>query len=156
VLEQNLLDLARIDVRAAGDDHVLGTVLQRQIAVGVEGAEVAGVQEAALERGRARLGVPPIARHDDIAADENLAGLARRQRPVLIVGHDHFDEAYGRPADASRSSQRGWPRARDVLARQGRDRHRGFAEAIDLREPRARSGRAPSARPRHTSARRPR
>src|SRR5712691_13316130 len=42
VLEQHFLDLPRVDVGAAGDDHVLGAVLEREIALGVERADVAG------------------------------------------------------------------------------------------------------------------
>src|SRR5256885_7701499 len=76
VLEQHLLDLARINVGAARNDHVLGTVLQGQIAFGIEHADVAGVQPAAAHRLRARLRIAPVAGHYDIAAAENLTGLA--------------------------------------------------------------------------------
>src|ERR1700682_6312017 len=67
VREQNFLDLARINVGAAGNDHVLGAVLQREIALGVEDADVAGVQPAVFERRLARLRILPIARHHHVA-----------------------------------------------------------------------------------------
>ena len=53
--EENLLDLARIDVRTTRNDEVLGPVLQRQVALFVEYADVAGVQPAAPERRRGGL-----------------------------------------------------------------------------------------------------
>ena len=88
--EQHFLDLARIDVGAAGDDQVLGAVLEVEIALLVEDADVAGMQPAAAQRGRARLRVLPIARHDHAAA-EDLAGLARRHRLVLRIRDHHLD-----------------------------------------------------------------
>jgi hypothetical protein len=57
VAQQHFLDLARIDVGAAADDHVLGAVLQRQEAVGIEAADVAGMQPATAQRRRRRLGL---------------------------------------------------------------------------------------------------
>ena len=44
------LDLDRGDVLAAGDDDVLGAVLDLHVAVGVLDREIAGVKPAALER----------------------------------------------------------------------------------------------------------
>src|SRR5918996_813906 len=44
--QQHLLDLARVDVGAARDDQVLGAVAQREEAVRVDRADVAGVQPA--------------------------------------------------------------------------------------------------------------
>jgi hypothetical protein len=46
VAQQDFLDLARINVGTAADDDVLGAVLQRQKAVGIEAADIAGVQPA--------------------------------------------------------------------------------------------------------------
>jgi hypothetical protein len=43
MLEQHFLDLAWIDVGAARDDDVLGSVFQREIAFRIEGADVASV-----------------------------------------------------------------------------------------------------------------
>src|SRR5436305_6356661 len=76
VLEQHFLDLARVDVRAARDDHVLGAILQREVAVRVEHADIAGVQPAGAERLRGRLGILPVARHHHVATADDLAGLA--------------------------------------------------------------------------------
>src|SRR4051794_16496431 len=46
MLEQELLQLARIDVLAAADDHVLQPTFHRAIATRVHRAEIAGVQPA--------------------------------------------------------------------------------------------------------------
>src|SRR5262245_14899260 len=89
VPEQHLLDLARIDVGAAGDDDVLGAVLERQIAVGVEGAEVAGVQPAIAQGVGGSRRILPIAGHHHVAATENFAALApgraRSSAPATIT-----------------------------------------------------------------------
>src|SRR6266542_2505437 len=52
---QDGLDLLGIDVLAAADDHVLDPVDDPQVAVGVEDADVAGVQPAVAERVGGRL-----------------------------------------------------------------------------------------------------
>ena len=154
--EQHLLDLARIDVGAAGDDEVLGAVLEVQIAVGVEGADVAGVQPAAAQgRGRG-LVVAPIAGHHHVAAAEDFAGLARRQWPVLRVRNHHLDAGIrpagrGEPLAPARMIAVG-----DVFLRQRRDGHRATRPGRRSAPAAGRNGRAPAARPRHTSARRPR
>ena len=48
VAVEDVLDLLRIDVLAAPDDHVLDPVDQDQVAVVVEVSDVAGVQPSAL------------------------------------------------------------------------------------------------------------
>ena len=115
----------------------LGTILEREIAFGVERADVAGVQPAALERRGRCLGIAPVARHDDIAAAQYLAGLARRQRPVVGVRDHDLDAGKGaaggsEPLRPARAIAVG-----NVLFRQSGDRHRAFALAVDLRKPRA-------------------
>ena len=61
--EHRVLDIPRIDVDAAADDQVLEPVDDVEVAVGVEPADVAGVQPAAAHRVR-RLGVGvPVAGH---------------------------------------------------------------------------------------------
>src|SRR3546814_3135573 len=50
VREQDLLDLARIDVEAAAQDHVLGPVDDVVEAVGVLAGQVAGAEPAVVDR----------------------------------------------------------------------------------------------------------
>ena len=79
VAQQQVLDLGRVRVEAADDEHVLDPADDAQVAVGVEGAEVAGVQPAVgVDRGRGRLRVVEVAAHHGVAAHEDLARLARR------------------------------------------------------------------------------
>ena len=82
--QQRFLDFARIDIGAAGDDDVLGAVRQRQEAVFIEPADIAGAQPAVLQRLGIGLGIVPIAEHHGRSLGLDLAGLARGQR--LPVG----------------------------------------------------------------------
>ena len=70
------LDLLRVDVLAAADDHVLDAVDDPQVAVLVEDADVAGVQPAVGDRLDGVGGPVEIAAHDVGAADDHLAPLA--------------------------------------------------------------------------------
>src|SRR4051794_6483494 len=73
VLEQHLLDLTRIDVRATRDDHVLGAILEREVTVRVEHADIAGMQPAAAQGLRRRVRIFPVARHDHVATADDLS-----------------------------------------------------------------------------------
>ena len=76
-----LLDHLRIDVEAAGDDHVLLAVDQIEIAVGVHVADVAG-EEAVADKGfRGFLRPVPVALGDVRAADADFADFARPASP---------------------------------------------------------------------------
>jgi hypothetical protein len=50
VLVEDLLDLARVDVVAAADDHVLLAVDDEEVAVLVDAGHVARVEPAVLDR----------------------------------------------------------------------------------------------------------
>ena len=57
VAQQEVLDLGRVRVEPADDEHVLDAADDAQVAVGVDRAEVAGVQPAVgVDRGRGRVG----------------------------------------------------------------------------------------------------
>src|SRR5689334_3375653 len=77
IAEKDVLHLARVDVVAAGDDHVLRAVHQREVAVLVEAAEVAGVEPAVAQGLGRRLGHVEVAGHDGRTVDQHLADLAR-------------------------------------------------------------------------------
>ena len=80
------LDLLRVDVAAAGDDHVLGAAGDEEIAVVVDEAEVAGVDPAAVaHHRRRRLGVLEVALHRRRAAELDAAFDARRPPLAGIV-----------------------------------------------------------------------
>src|SRR5262249_660619 len=90
VAVEELLDLARVDVLAAADDHVLDGPHAVAVALGVEGGEVAGVHPAAgVDRLGGLLGVAPVPLHDRVAAGAELARRARRHDAA--VGVDDLD-----------------------------------------------------------------
>ena len=88
---EQLLDLGRADVLAAADDDVLLAVGDREVAVGVEHADVAGhepavgVNAAAV---RCRVGVADEAVGP---ATPDLARLARRDVVAVLVDEAHLD-----------------------------------------------------------------
>src|SRR5438309_10776137 len=96
--QQHFFDLAWIDIAAATDDHVFGTVLERYKAVRVESAQVTGMQPAPTQGLGTRLGIVPIAPHDHIAPHQHFAGLARREVAVVCINNAYFDIT---PGDAS-------------------------------------------------------
>src|SRR5581483_3128859 len=89
---EDVLDLPGVDVVAAGDDHVALAVPQVQEPVLVEGPDVAGV-DPAVPDDLGRLGRPvPVAGEDVLAPGDDLALLAGRQRPVVVVDDPDLDQ----------------------------------------------------------------
>src|SRR5580765_3106105 len=82
---QRGLDLARIDVDAATDDHVLGAPLEVEVAALVQHAEVARIPPAVAEGFAAGLRVVPEAVGYRRAAVADAPDLAGRERPMLLV-----------------------------------------------------------------------
>src|SRR5437868_1457137 len=77
--KQQLLELARVDVLAAADDHVLQPALDRAVAAAIHRAEIAGMQPAlGIDGGGGRRVVLEVAVHDMVAARADLADLADR------------------------------------------------------------------------------
>src|SRR5205807_7869159 len=77
VAVEELLDLARIDVLAAADHHVLDPADDVAIALRVDRREVAGVHPARrVDRLARLLRVVPIAEHDRVAAGQEFARRA--------------------------------------------------------------------------------
>ena len=85
VRRDRVLDLDRVDVLAAGHDHVLDPIDQVEIAVLVEVAGVAGVVPAAAERLLGRVLLVPVLDHVVAAARADLAVLSRRQQVAGLV-----------------------------------------------------------------------
>ena len=79
MLGEDPLDLGAVDVLAAADDHVLEPVLDVDVAVGVDLAEVAGAEPAVLgDHLRGRLGLAEEALHQLRRTEPQLAVLAGR------------------------------------------------------------------------------
>src|SRR5207237_7330405 len=86
------LDLARIDVLPAADDHVLDPAGDVDVALGVHGRQVAGVYPAGrVHRLGGLAGLVPVAEHHRVAAGAQLAGLAAAHHQAgLRVGDLHL------------------------------------------------------------------
>ena len=96
MLEHDFLDLDGRDVLAAGDDDVLGAILDLDVAVGMGHGEIAGPVPAAGERLIRRLRIFQISLHAVVAAEQNFADRRavmgqrfqrHRVRDDHIVGH---------------------------------------------------------------------
>ena len=97
MLVQHLLDLARVDVVAAADDHVFLAVDDEEVAVLVHRGHVAGVEPAALHDLLGGVRAAQVALHDVVAADHDLADLALRDLVVVVVDDLHLDALDRRP-----------------------------------------------------------
>ena len=125
VLVEHLLDLARIDVVTAADDHVLLAVDDEEVAVLVDLAHVAGVQPAVADRLGGRVLALPVALHHVVAPDHDLADLALRDLVAVVVDDLHLD-ALDRSPDRA-----GLALAVGVVERGDR---RGLREAVALED----------------------
>ena len=125
MLDEAVLDLDAVDVLAAADDHVLLAVGDEEEAVVVDVADVAGVQPAVAHGVRGRLGLVPVAGHDERAVHRHLAGLTGRHLVAVGVADLELERRH-RLADRRRLVDR-------VLARDGgRDRRR-LGEPVRVR-----------------------
>ena len=104
VAVQKFFNLARVDVLAATDHHVLDAADDVHVALGVHGGQVAGVHPAVGVNGFMRFGgVFPIAVHHRIALGAELATLATGHGGTRFGVHDldlqmRLHLAYGRYA----------------------------------------------------------
>ncbi|MNV80543.1 hypothetical protein D3C71_1741550 [compost metagenome] len=119
-----MLDLGRVDVHAARDDHVRGAVADEQVAIGIEVAEVAQRDPALAVDGAARgvvvqVGEVRVSR----LAHVDQAGLARRARLARFVEDAHAGRVDGTARRAGA--------LRGVLGR-GHGNHAGLARRIGL------------------------
>src|SRR4029453_7578060 len=81
---QEFLDLARIEIFAAADHHVLDAADDVAIALGIDDGEVAGVHPAiGVEHVGGLFALVPIAQHDAVAAGAEFAALTAGYDPAL-------------------------------------------------------------------------
>ena len=105
MLGEQILDLARIDVLAAADDHVLEPAGDLQIAVGAHHPEITGVQPAfGVDRLACFLRHAEVLTHLAARADADLADLAERRDALAIGGRDLGFRQRQRRADGLRDA----------------------------------------------------
>src|SRR5829696_7900146 len=101
VLVEHLLDLARVDVVAAADDHVLLAVDDEEVAVLVDLRHVPGAEPAVAHDLLGGVLAVPVALHHVVALDRDLADLALLDLVAVVVDDLHLD-ALDRRADRAR------------------------------------------------------
>ena len=98
--QQDALDLGRVHVGAAAQDQLVLPAPDHQLAVGIEVAEVAGVEKATPQRLAGRLGPVPVAEHRGpdtgppaLAAspEAHFADLSVGQVDTSPVDDEHLD-----------------------------------------------------------------
>src|SRR5712671_1816466 len=94
------LDFAGVNILAAGDDHVLQTIENVEVPVGVLITNVAGAKEAVPERAFYLVRVVPIATHDIRPARDQLAGLPSFDFLPCWIDNTHVDSHTWTPARA--------------------------------------------------------
>ena len=121
--DQHALDLGRIDVLAARDDHVLLAVVDEEMPVGVARADVAGMIPAVAQRLGGRRRVAPVLEEHVRPAHHDLAGDAGRDLAAGVVDDARLAH------EAGQAGRAGALVAAD--ARVDRDRA-GLGRAVDL------------------------
>src|SRR5262249_59471910 len=108
--------LARRDLLAAAIDDLLEPPVDGEIAISIHDAEIASMEPAMAEGLGIGGGAADIAGGHVLAADHDVAGLARRQPPPAIV-HDR-ELGPGGAADAAGPPPLRWRRgARPLMGR---------------------------------------
>ena len=125
ILIENLLDLARIDVDAVDQQHVLFSICDVKVTVRVAVSDVARQQPAVAHGLRRGGGLAPVAQHDVGAAHTDFPRLAGRQQFARVGLNGNLHVGNGPP------NRTVLPRAGDGL--EGNDRT-GFAQAVAFEE----------------------
>ena len=95
---EEFLDLARIEVFAAADHHVLDAADDVAIAFGVDDGDVAGVHPTlGVEHVGGLFALVPIAQHDAVAAGAEFAALAARHDAPLEIDDLDLDMRMNAP-----------------------------------------------------------
>ena len=129
--EQHLVDLARRDLLAAAIDQLLDPPDQREVALGVEKALIAGPEPAVGKRRGVGFWVVFVPRDDVRPLDDDLAALPRLQK--LPGGVHDADADVGAASDRPRLADAGWQRIRRHLVRR-------LGHAVRLEHRRAKRG----------------
>src|SRR5438128_7380492 len=90
MLIKDFIDLARINIFAAANDHVSFAIDNVKEAVLIAIANIAGVKPAVAKSGRVRLAILEIAFEYVLAPQDDFAKLTIRNFIVLVVNNPHF------------------------------------------------------------------
>ena len=97
----HILNLDRVHVLRAGNDHVFLAVDQIQVPGRVEISDIAGMIPPAAQGFRRHIRLPPILLHDLRAAENHFADLADRHIVVVGIDHPKIDQRRRRAARCS-------------------------------------------------------
>ena len=87
---ESILDFGRVDVLAAGDDHVLDPVDEEQIALVIEVAGIARVIPPSGECLGGHLGLVPVLEHEIAASGADLSRLANADLlAIQVLDREH-------------------------------------------------------------------
>ncbi len=117
VLDQALFDLDAIDVLSPSDDHVLGSIGDEQVPLGVEMPQVAGVKPPIADGLGGGIGPVPVTGHDDRPSQQHLALFLGSQVNPVGPGDRNVDDGHGQadrigPVDARARQVNGGHRRR--------------------------------------------
>src|SRR5262245_24750862 len=73
VLVEDFFDLGTVDVLTTGDDHVLGTINEENVALGIHTTEIAAVIPPVTQGVGGLFGFVPVALHDIRATHDDFA-----------------------------------------------------------------------------------
>ena len=138
-LPEHLLDVRRVDVRAAPVDDVAPALAEEEVAVGVDVAVVAGVEHPALKGGRSCRGAPPVPEHRSPdpppgtfgrGRHTDLTGRARCALEPVVAPDRDLEVGHGSAARAL---------GEDLAPRLQRDDRRHLAQSVRSHHPPAES-----------------
>src|SRR5262245_43809773 len=97
---EDFFDLGAIDVLTTGDDHILGTIDEENVALGIHTTEVSAMIPSMTEGIGGLLGFVPVALHDIGATYNDLANPPRWQVVATGVNDPDIDTSHGLTARA--------------------------------------------------------
>src|SRR6516165_4650009 len=83
--DHDALDLRRVDVLAAGDDHVLQTILDVEITLFVDLADIAGAEPTVVESVARGIRAVPVFLEEEVGLDHDLAFAAFADHAIVTA-----------------------------------------------------------------------